>query len=290
MLMEKYAIIGWPVSHSLSPAMQEAGFRALGRNARYELCETSPAELPQRMEQLRRDGYRGWNVTVPHKEQVFAMLEDCDEDASCAGSVNTIVNRDGRLYGYSTDGYGLAAAVQESFGIASAGSRQLFLGTGGAARAAAVYAAVHGAAEIILVNRTLSRAESLAEDIRKVAARCPLRCLALADSCAIAEALRSCDLLIQCTSLGLHAEDPLPFAPPLVPARVAVMDMIYGFTPFREQCAAKGCPTADGSGMLLHQGCRSLQLWTGQDAPVDAMRQALSQALATRQQASAKKR
>ena len=281
--MEKYAIIGWPVRHSLSPQMQEAGLRALGRDARYELCETPPEELGQRMEQLRQDGYRGWNVTVPHKEQVFAMLEHRDGDALSAGSVNTIVNRHGVLHGFSTDGYGLAEAIRESFGIATAQSRQLFLGTGGAARAAAVYAAVHGAAEIILVNRTLSRAEALAETIRHAAPTCPVRCLPLADADNIAALLPSCDVLIQCTSLGLKANDPLPFAPELIPPGLAVMDMIYGFTPFRAQCAARGCPTADGSGMLLHQGCRSLELWTGQDAPVAAMRQALAQALAKRQ-------
>jgi len=281
--MEKYAIIGWPVRHSLSPQMQEAGFRALGRNARYELCETPPEELGQRMEQLRLDGYRGWNVTVPHKERVFAMLDHRDGDAVSAGSVNTIVNRDGVLHGFSTDGYGLAAAIRECFGIATAQTRQLFLGTGGAARAAAVYAAVHGAAEIILVNRTISRAEALAETIRVAAPACPVRCLPLADDNAIAAVLPSCDVLIQCTSLGLHAGDPLPFAPELIPPALAVMDMVYGFTPFRTQCAARGCHTADGSGMLLHQGCRSLELWTGQAAPVDAMRQALAHALAKRQ-------
>lgn len=281
--MEKYAIIGWPVRHSLSPQMQEAGFRALGRNARYDLCETPPEELGQRMEQLRLDGYCGWNVTVPHKEQVFAMLNHRDGDAVSAGSVNTIVNRDGVLHGFSTDGYGLAAAIHECFGIATAQTRQLFLGTGGAARAAAVYAAVHGAAEIILVNRTISRAEALAESIRLAAPACPVRCLPLADAAAIAAVLPSCDVLIQCTSLGLHAGDPLPFAPELIPPAVAVMDMVYGFTPFRSQCAARGCHTADGSGMLLHQGCRSLELWTGQAAPIDAMRQALALALANRQ-------
>ena len=110
-----------------------------------------------------------------------------------------------------------------------------------------------------------------------------MRCLPLADDSAIAAVLPSCDVLIQCTSLGLHAGDPLPFAPELIPPALAVMDMVYGFTPFRTQCAARGCHTADGSGMLLHQGCRSLELWTGQAAPVDAMRQALALALANRQ-------
>lgn len=280
--MEKYAIMGWPVRHSLSPQMQEAGFRALGRSARYELCETPPEHLAESMEQLRRDGYRGWNVTVPHKEQVFAMLTHRDGDAFAAGSVNTIVNRAGELFGYSTDGYGLAAALQESFGIATAQSRQLYLGTGGAARAAAVYAAVHGAAEIILVNRTLARAEALADTLRQAAPRCQVRCMPLAASAAIADVLPRCQVLIQCTSLGLHADDPMPFAPELIPAPLAVMDMVYGFTPFREQCAARGCPTADGSGMLLHQGCRSLELWTGQKAPLEAMRAALAEALARR--------
>ncbi len=259
--------------------MQEAGFRALGIRARYELIEVPPADVPDCMDRLLAEGYAGWNVTVPHKEQIAALLEDVHPDAAAAGSVNTVVNRNGRLCGYSTDGYGLATALAECFGIGLSGGRFLFLGAGGAARATSVYFAGQGAVGIVLVNRTLAKAEALAETIRRVAPRCAVRVLSPEAKRGIAEALGETDALIQSTTLGLHAGDPLPLDPEFVPPRVAVMDMVYGRTPFRIRTEARGCRTADGRGMLLHQGVRSFELWTGRRAPVEAMREALDQAL-----------
>ena len=280
--MQRYGIVGWPVAHSVSPAMQEAGFRALGREAVYELYETAPDALECRFRELRTAGLCGWNVTVPHKEAAVHLVDDLDPAAARAGSVNTVVARDGRLAGYSTDGYGLATALDEAFGLGLPGARQLYLGTGGAARAGAVYAALNGVAAIILVNRTLSRAEALAATITAAVPGFPVRCLPLADATAVAAALRQCDVLIQCTSLGLRPEDDLPLAPALLPPKLAVYDMIYGRTPFLQAAARQGCAVADGRGMLLHQGCRSLELWTGRPAPVAAMREALDQALRSR--------
>jgi len=262
--------------------MQEAGFRALGREAVYELYETAPEALADRFQQLRAAGLRGWNVTVPHKEAAVNLVDDIDLAAAKAGSVNTVVVRHGRLAGYSTDGYGLATAMTEAFALPLAGSRQLYLGTGGAARAAAVYAALNGAAAIVLVNRTLARAEALAATILAAAPGLPVRCIPLADTDDVAAALRQCDVLIQCTSLGLRPDDELPLAPSLLPQELAVYDMIYGRTPFQQAASEHGCRIADGRGMLLHQGCRSLELWTGQTAPIAAMREALNKALRQR--------
>jgi shikimate dehydrogenase len=280
--MDRYALLGWPVRHSVSPQMQGAGFRALGIQATYELVEVAPERLSECVGRLVREGYAGWNATVPHKEQLAILVHELDPGAAAAGCVNTVVNTEGRLKGYSTDGVGLARAIAESFGLAVPGARFLFLGTGGAARATAVYFASSGAAEIILVNRTVSKAETLAGTIAAAAPGCPVRCLPLADTGAVARALGSTDCLIQSTSLGLHVGDPPPLDPALLPPTLAVMDMIYGNTPFLQGARARGCRTADGRGMLLYQGVRSFELWTGQRAPVEAMRAGLEQALAAR--------
>ena len=266
----------------MSPQMQGAGFQALGIQATYELVEVAPAQLPECVARLTSAGYAGWNATVPHKEQLATLVHDLDPGAAAAGCVNTVVNRGGRLRGYSTDGVGLERAVTESFGLAVAGGRFLFLGTGGAARATAVHFARAGAAEIILVNRTVSKAETLAATLNAAAPHCPVRCLPLAATAAVAHALDTVDCLIQSTSLGLHAGDPPPLDPTLLPPPLAVMDMIYGDTPFLQGARARGCRTADGRGMLLYQGVRSFELWTGRQAPVAAMRAGLERALAAR--------
>jgi len=275
----KYALLGWPVEHSVSPQMQEAGFREIGINARYELIEVPPEEIPTCLERLVAEGYQGWNVTVPHKEQVAALLNDIHPDATAAGSVNTVLNQKGHLSGFSTDGYGLATAVEECFGIAVPKHRFLFLGSGGAARATSVYFARQGAAELVLVNRTVSKAEALADTIRRAAPECQVKVLPLAEDILIGKALERVDVLVQATALGLRAGDPLPLNPGLIPSHVAVMDMIYGCTPFRQGAEKGGCRTADGRGMLLHQGVRSFEIWTKQRAPVETMRNALEKAL-----------
>ncbi len=283
--IRRYALLGWPVRHSLSPPMQEAGFAALGIAATYGLIEVAPADLAGRVDALRREGYAGWNATVPHKEAMAALVDELDAEAAAAGTVNTVVHTGGRLVGYSTDGYGLARSLAESFDLGLAGARVAFVGVGGAARATAVHMALAGAADIALINRTLSRAEALATRLRELAPGCRVQAVDLADTAAVAAALSRAACLIQATSLGLHPGDALPLSPEVLPVGLAVLDMIYGETAFLQAAAARGCRTADGRGMLLHQGARSFELWTGRPAPVEAMRQALDAALARRRQA-----
>jgi shikimate dehydrogenase len=260
--------------------MQSAAFRKLGLRASYELIETPPAQLGAVVARLRDQGYAGWNVTVPHKEHVLSFLNEVVPEAQSAGSVNTVVNRDGVLRGYSTDGYGLAAALRESFGVEVRGRRFLFLGAGGAACAAVVWFASLDAAEICIVNRTLGKAERIAARARAIAPKCRVRCSAGADQDGLRSALAGVDVVIQATSLGLHAGDPLPMDDALLTPGGAVMDMIYRRTPFLDAAARRGCRTADGSGMLLYQGARSFELWTGCVAPVAEMRAGLAAALA----------
>jgi shikimate dehydrogenase len=286
MAIKKYALLGWPVAHSVSPQMQEAGFRALGLSATYELIATPPAELGQTIARLREEGYAGWNVTVPHKEEVGQYLDELDPASIRAGSVNTIVNCQGRLTGTTTDGYGMERAVEESFGLSLPGATVVFIGTGGASRAVAVHFASLGVRRLVLANRTAQKAEVLAEHIRSVAPQCEIRVLSLGgDADQLQSELQQASLLIQATSLGLHEGDPLPVSPDILPPSVAVMDMIYRLTPFQAAAAARGCQVADGRGMLLHQGVRSFELWTGcQASPLEAMRAGLELALSQKAQ------
>jgi len=256
--------------------MQEAGFKAIGLDASYVLLETSPEMLAARISSLRQDGFDGWNVTVPHKEKVLPLLDWVDDEAIAAGSVNTVLNQNGRLLGYTTDGYGLEQAAMEAFGISFKDASIVFLGTGGAARAAAVYAARHGAKQLYLVNRTIQRAEALRETIAKAASRAAASVISLYDVAAIAEAASVCQMLFQCTSIGLRPGDEMPMPVDALPKSIAVMDMVYGQTQFRQNAARHGCRTADGIGMLLHQGCKAFEIWTGRKAPIQAMRNALA--------------
>ena len=277
--MERYGLIGHPVGHSKSPAMQEAGFQALGIQARYELVDVEPQDLADAFQSMRQT-HRGWNVTIPHKEAAVSLFDELDDEARKLGSVNTVVNVGGHLKGYSTDGYGLEVALKEAFGIDFHNRRICFIGTGGAARATAVYAALHGARRLILANRTVERAERLAQGVRNVGGTADV--FALEDVDAIAAILPEMDVLVQCTSLGLKADDPLPFPVERLPKGLPIMDMVYGRSRFRKLAGEAGHPNADGRGMLLHQGCRSFELWTGREAPVEAMRAALAQSMSQR--------
>ena len=255
----KYALLGFPVRHSVSPQMQGAAFRWAGIPASYELIEVPPDQLGAVVARLRDQAYAGWNVTVPHKENVLNCVDEVTPEARAAGSVNTVVNRDGILRGHSTDGYGLEAAVRESFGLDVPGRRFLFVGAGGAARATAVWFAQLGAAEVRIVNRTLGKAERIAERIRAVAPGCTVRCVAGAEPAGVVSALSGVDVVIQATSLGLHADDPLPLDVALLLPGMAVMDMIYRRTPFLLEAARRGCRIADGRGMSFYQGARGFE-------------------------------
>ncbi len=277
----KYGIVGWPASYSVSPAMQEAAFVQLGIDATYERLPVEAEALTSRIPALVASGYAGWNVTVPHKQTIIGCIETLDPSAAVAGSVNTVVNRGGSLTGFSTDGYGLEQAIAEAFGAAVVGGTFLFWGTGGAARAAAVHFALHGAARLYFVNRTRSRAEQLAADL---AAAVPGVCTIVVDRSAdgaIAEAIQQSNVIIQCTSMGLSMDDAVSIPLSYLDCQPDVYDMIYLPTRLITEAAARGCRVADGRGMLLHQGARAFEIWTGQPAPISCMRAALDRELAT---------
>lgn len=276
---QRYALLGWPVSHSVSPQMQEAGFRALGIDAVYEPIACPPAKLDHTVQRLIHDRYQGWNITVPLKYDIIPCLDVVDPDAARAGSVNTVRNLGGALHGYSTDGYGLARSVEEAFGLTIADCRFTFWGTGGAARATSTYFAAKGAKAIVLVNRTLDRAIDLADAIRASNPQCRVSAFSPDSVDLLEKAIGKTDVIIQATSIGLRPEDPIAIPSPLIACCPNFLDMIYHPTAALHEAKRLGCNTADGRGMLLYQGVRSLALWTDRDPPVEAMRRALDQAL-----------
>lgn len=272
-------LIGWPVRHSLSPAMHEAAFEACGIAATYQLRETPPDRVAETVEAMRHEGFRGWNVTVPHKAAMARLVDEAAPVAKSANSVNTVVVEDDGLKGYSTDGYGLEQALLEAFGIEVPRARVAFVGAGGAARACCLYFAERGVGSLVIANRTLNRAEALLEDVRRFRSSVGGEVCSLTNREASRRALATADVLVQATSLGLHEADPSPVPADALPAGIPAMDMIYRQTAFLELACAAGAPVADGRGMLLHQGARSFELWTGLDAPVEAMRRGLDGAL-----------
>ena len=199
--MIKFAVIGDPIAHSLSPAMQNAGIKALGLDAEYFAEHVRHDDLKEFTEQARR-GLAGFNITVPHKNAIFPFLDHISKEAQVAGSVNTVTVKSGRLYGDTTDGYGLAQALKEAFQFDVRGGRIAFIGCGGAAHAAAAYFASQGAQALHLINRTVAKADELAEKLRG-AYGTDVRTCAIDDNAQISEFLNASDVVIQCTSLGL---------------------------------------------------------------------------------------
>ena len=276
----RFAVIGDPIAHTRSPQLQNPAFEAIGRGSIYGMLHVRPEDLPE-FAAYAREHLEGVNLTVPHKEKILPFLDTIDPEAALARSVNTIVCRDGKLHGFSTDGYGLRTAVKEAFGLGCGGLSAIFLGCGGAAHAVTFHLALQGAAELFLVNRTVAKAEALADALQKIAPELHVECCSFADTAKIASMLERAQLLVQATSVGLHREDPLPLPEELlkIHPEMAVFDTIYPAAPFLQAAERYGHPVADGRGMLLHQGAKSFEIWTNTAAPVEVMRQALERSL-----------
>lgn len=272
----KYAVIGDPVAHSVSPAMQNSAFMAAGLDERYGKYHVTPEQLPEFTEFARKN-LLGFNATVPHKAALIPLLDEIAPDALAANSVNTVINRNGRLYGESTDGYGLETALYEAFKLNISGAKIVVIGAGGAAQATAFEFVKRAAAELVIVNRTRSKAEALAEHLSGKSTL--VSALGSGESDLIARAVRNADVVVQATSAGLHQSDPPPLELELLKGAAAIFDMIYCRTAVQEFARQNNIPCADGRGMLLHQGAKSFNLWTMKTPPLAAMRAALDMAL-----------
>mgnify|MGYP003973650435 FL=1 len=287
------AVYGQPIRHSGSPAMHNPALAKLGLDWRYLAFEVSPDALGQAIEGARAMHFVGLNLTVPHKLLALELVDALDESATTWGAVNTICfeakNDSGdwtplgqladppgggiRAKGYNTDADAITLALQQDLGLSLAGLRVLFLGAGGAGRVAALKLAAEGVAELHLVNRTVAKAEKLASEIT---GRFPQTKASVGYP---ENAANKIDLVLNATSLGLKPADALPLDESqfTLANAPAVFDMIYqpALTPLLARAAEAGCRTANGLGMLLWQGAKALEIWTGQPAPIDVMRSAL---------------
>jgi shikimate dehydrogenase len=273
-----FALFGDPVTHSLSPLMQNTAFKALKLDCCYLPFLVRRESLAEAVSAVRALNLGGVNLTIPHKERVLSYLDEVDEEARVIGAVNTVVNRDGYLCGYNTDAPGFLASLK-SVGFDAKGKRVVVMGAGGAARAA-VFALVHqGISHIYICNRNTSRGEMLARDLRKAGAAVGVSDYGVSFS----EALKNADLLVNATPVGMypnHKENPIIMRDQLHP-RLLVCDLVYNppQTRLLEEAAAAGCDVLNGVGMLAHQGALAFQLWTGKKAPVDLMHRAVLDAL-----------
>ncbi len=271
----KYGIIGWPVKHSRSPQMQMSAFQALNIDARYDLIPIKPECLATGIKELITKGYSGWNVTVPHKTNILPFLDETETTAKVCGSVNSVIVRDGKSFGYSTDGYGLQMSIKESFSIGIKGKTFLFWGSGGAATAVSAHFVNSGAEEIILVNRTLEKAQALKQKLQVVSTKTNVKIYHPSQISELASVTKTVDVIIQSTSVGLNTEDPISIPKELLIPSLNLVDMIYSETILLRAAKKLGCNAIDGKGMLLHQGAKSFEIWTEREAPVKVMRNAL---------------
>lgn len=279
-----YGILGHPITGSLSPAMHNAAFRALGLNAAYVPFPVLPDDLPAAARGLAAAGVAGFNLTVPHKLAILPLLKEITPEARAIGAVNTVRCGDagsggGHMAGTNTDGEGFLLSLQHDLSWTPQGKRVLLLGAGGAARGIAISLLGAGAAALHIANRTPGRAEALAADCRAHAPACEVTASGLEAAVGAAP-----HLLVNATTVGMGAGGGSPVELRAVGVRDAVIDIVYHppQTPLLAQAEAQGLKHANGIGMLLYQGALAFRFWTDRDAPIAVMRAALEEGLAGR--------
>ena len=273
---ELTGVFGYPVDENPTVVMMEAAFAALGLPWRYLNLKVPPAALADAVKGLRAMNFRGINLTIPHKCDILALLDEVADDARIMGAVNTVYANDGRLLGANTDGKGFLRALRDDGGITPAGKRFIVLGAGGAARAMTVELSLAGAGEIVIVNRDAQRGQDLVALLRE---KTGVQATYQPWSAPVVVPATT-DVLVNATSIGLYPDVEAMPSVELDSIRpgLLVCDVIPNppRTRFLEAAAARGARTLDGLGMLVYQGAIAFKLWTGKEAPVDVMKQALA--------------
>ncbi|NLS76424.1 MAG: shikimate dehydrogenase [Chloroflexi bacterium] len=276
-------VMGWPVEHSLSPQMHNAAFAALGLNCCYVPLAVPPDHLPQAVAGLAALGFVGSNVTVPHKQAVWACVDELSEDAQAVSAVNTLIRRDGKWVGGNSDIPGFLMSLEEE-GFLPRGKRALVLGAGGAARGI-VYALARAGAQVTLLNRTVERGEALVREISRLLPGRSLEARALLPE-ELGKARDDAELLVNTTPLGMWPRveaspwpDDLPF-----PAHLTVFDLVYNplRTRLLSQAQAAGAKAIGGLKMLVYQGAISFRWWFDVMPPTDVMYRACVDEMARR--------
>jgi len=268
-------VFGHPISHSLSPVMHNAAIRALNIDYIYVPFHVLPENLPRAVEGIRAMEIAGVNVTIPHKEHVIEHLDEVSEYSTRLGSVNTITNVEGRLRGDTTDGPGFVRSAEAAWGKLD-GCRTLVIGAGGSAKAV-TFALAEIGCEIVIANRTRERAVELVEGLGKVFAAGTFRVVEL-DGQALGEEIPKIDLVVNTTSVGMYPDvDGIPMPPDLLRRNLLVYDLVYN--PARTRLVAeaekRGASAVNGLMMLVYQGALSFEMWTGLEAPISVMKDAI---------------
>ncbi|PYJ34952.1 MAG: shikimate dehydrogenase [Verrucomicrobia bacterium] len=280
----RLGVFGDPVAHSLSPQMQNAALHACGIDMQYARFHIRVNELRSALLFLRKLGFVGINLTVPHKIAAFMQIDEADEFATRAGAINTIRVRDGKLIGSNTDGEGFLRAIRTEFSIDLRDLRVMIIGTGGGTgRAIAWQCALENCERLVLVNRTLKKANALADQLRPFFSAPRLlgpsaRLEAVAsDEPVMRTQLADIDLIVNATPLGMNPSDPTPVPARLLAPHHIIFDCVYGpsKTALIRSAEEAGARGANGLSMLLYQGALSFSVWFNREAPINAMRAAL---------------
>jgi shikimate dehydrogenase len=283
--MAKYiGLIGYPLKHSISPFFQQAALDHYQFDIRYESWEASPEELELIVAKLREPQNLGANVTTPHKETVLPLLDEVDDLVSSIGAVNTIVKRDNKLLGFNTDAYGFIQALDKEGNFDPRDKQVVILGAGGVARAVSFALVQKKASSLFIANRTLERAERLADDLKRYIRDSSRRSGELkAEIAALPwQSLTSrgtfdhCHLIVNCTTMGMkHSsqEGQSPLSIEVIPRGILVYDLLYNPspTPLLQVAQRAGANILGGLAMLIYQGAFSFELWTERKAPLDIM-------------------
>ena len=283
--MPRYiGLIGYPLKHSISPYFQQAALDYYQLDIRYEAWETSPTQLQDIVNDLRKPQNVGANVTVPHKEAVLPLLDEVDDLASSIGAVNTIAKKDDRLLGFNTDAYGFIEALDKERHLDPEGKRVVILGAGGVARAVGFILVQRKVASLAITDGIFERARALAENlVRHIKGASSSSRDLEPDITAFqwqnlssAETFANCDLIVHCTTIGMkHSsqEGQSPLSLEVISKSVLVYDLVYNpwLTPLLGLAQKAGADILGGLPMLVYQGAASFKLWTGREAPVDIM-------------------
>ncbi|MDF7800194.1 shikimate dehydrogenase [Pontiellaceae bacterium B1224] len=274
-----FAVLGHPIGHTLSPVMHNASMEALKFDGIYLALDVHPDRLMEVLPSMELMGFAGVNLTVPHKEVAFRGLEKLDASAKLFGAANTVEFTKDGMVGHNTDGYGFLKALEEAFGRTVKDESIFVLGCGGAGRATALQAATAGAKSLVLADIDADRVQKLENEIK-----------ALVPDIGIIQALekgrqielcRECDLVVQASPVGMKKDDPSLLPPEAFREGQRAFDLIYMYpeTAFLTTAREAGAEIANGLGMLLHQGSRAFEIWTGTEPDVSAMRKALEDAV-----------
>ncbi len=269
-------LFGYPVEHSLSPLFHNAASASLGLNFVYLPFAVKPEELKAAVKSVMSLNMVGVNVTIPHKEKVLPYLDQISPEAKAIGAVNTIHNKRGKLTGYNTDGDGFIESLKRQGGFDPRDKNVFLLGAGGAAYAISFALIKGGIKKLILTNRTYSKGKGLLEHLEKIFQDNHQLSLVEFEERNSSFVMSEIDLLINATSIGMHSGDPSLIAPEVLQPNIFIYDVVYNRkTPLLKLAEERNLASLGGLDMLIYQGALSFEIWTGQKAPIETMKDAL---------------